>query len=64
VTGILDWREVLRRSGKTRQSRLEAFGVELPQKVHDRERWAHELPHGPIRRLGAVLSSRHQLKKR
>lgn len=35
MTGILDWREVLKGSGKTRQSRLEAFGVELPPEVHD-----------------------------
>jgi hypothetical protein len=35
VTGILNWREVLKRSGKTRQSRLEASGVGLPPEVHD-----------------------------
>jgi len=35
VTGILDWREVLKRSGKTGQSGPEAFGVGLPPKVHD-----------------------------
>jgi len=35
VTDFLDWREVLKRSGKTRQARLEAFGVELPPEVDD-----------------------------
>jgi len=29
------WREVLKKSGKTRQTGLEAFGIELPLKVHD-----------------------------
>jgi len=40
------------------QSGLEAFGVEVPQKVHDRGRKAHEVPHGPVRHLGLVFSSR------
>jgi len=35
VTDFLNWREVFKRSGKTEQSRLEAFGVELPPEVHD-----------------------------
>jgi len=61
VTDYLNWREVLKSSGKTRQSRLEAFGVEVPPKIHDRERRAHEVPRGPIRHLGVTLSSRRAL---
>jgi len=32
---VMEWREELKKAGKTRQTSLAAFGVEIPPEIHD-----------------------------